>query len=992
MHSWAQRIAFIGSLILFSSTSSLSQLTLAIEKVDTSRYPTIQVHLVTRENGVVRRDLAASNYSLKEDGFIQSPLSFNCPQGNEPFSVAFVVGVGGSMSQSMLDAAKSTGDAVISLMNGTSDEGALLSYHSSVVTDVGITTDKVLIQNGFSSLQVFATASNHLWDGITDAINEVRGSGSNNSKAVLVISNGIDDGSGADMNSVIAVALTQGIKVYTVGVPGAGGTGNLQAVAVGTGGKFWPGAQGNFAQEFVTLLRGTPDACILEYMTNNLCRDGFSRLIHVDATVNSNTASSERNYHMRQDTNTYQTAAFRVDTDTVKSGNMKYLPIRLLTGLNNKRFYPAQVVLSFDTSKAKLLSIDPAGTLSDSLNVAVTNLATGALIDFSKTKIINGSGVFLKLLFQVVAVDQSVSVPVVFSSFTFSQGCLVPQIASGALNIYPKSRAISYTATHPAIVVWDSLTKNYSPNPVLIEVKVKNIGELPITNVAGNLALSNGLSFLAGYGEQQTAIPPTLNPNEEAALKWEIKIDVQTADKIFSLPLNITTTEGTTKSGVLQMTVKQAGPKLTMLCLPPTIVVENNAYKPNPFALAASIENKGGSDASMQATVVLPFGLSLSNDVATKAVPLVAPNGQQSVQWNVLARNSSRARDYDVLVIIQGARAKTDTCTMKISLPALNVPDVVFQCIDVPAITYDGTKKNYTPNPFNADGSLTNQGVDIADSVRAVLQLPSELRFVGGGQQKEIFVSKLNPSQTSPMQFPIEIPSLLCVAKNVQAHLEIFVKGVKVGECDKVIALPAKPNAKPRILSVAPATLDTARIGAPVQFSLQVTDDDSDRITYAWTLNGVSIGSNTSSLSHQFTARGQSRIVCTISDGCASDSAVWNFFVDYPLSISDARHARGFFLEQNSPNPFSLSSTHASTTIAFVLPVGEHEVDLTLLDVSGREVGTILHGTFEEGMHQIVFQPLADVHFANKPLSTGIFFYRLRSGAFQQIRSMIVIR
>lgn len=662
------------SLCLVVPVTLSAQVILTIEKIDTTRYPTMKVHIVTEDGGNIRRDLNSSNYAVKEDGFVQTPLSYNCPQSNQGFSLALLIGTGSSMSQQNLDAAKSAANAVVSLFDQNIDEGTLLSYSTTISIDVFLTNDKVQLQNGVGSL-IPTTGQNKMWDGIATAISEIKNNGSQNSKAVLVCSNGVDDASTNGISSVTALALQAGIKIYCVGT-GATGVGavNLQSIASNTGGRYWAGSSGNFEQTLVNLLRGTPDACILEYITNNSCRDGLSRLLHVDCTIGNQSGSVERSYTMKQDTNTYQSASFKVDTGSVKSGNVKIIPLELITPLANRRFYPARIVLSFDTSKMKLLGIDPTGTLSDSLSISVTNLATGALIDFSKVKVINGSGVFLNMNFQATSVTQATTVPITISSFTFNRGCLVPQIASGSLTILPKITAIGQTLAYPAQLFWDIVKKDYTPNPFTVSVVVRNTGEVPVTNVLGNLPLQNGLTFLSGSDESQSATPNALAPGQEAALRWEMKADLQLSQKTFSLPLSITTNEGANLNTILIITIPGSGAKLSMNCPPPQIIVENNDYKPNPFSLISIIDNRGGSDAALQATIVLPQGLSLENDQATKSLPAITPNGQKSVQWNVKAVKLPFQKTYNVTVIIQGANVKTDTCAVQVTTPALNIP------------------------------------------------------------------------------------------------------------------------------------------------------------------------------------------------------------------------------------------------------------------------------------------------------------------------------
>ncbi|MFQ5641987.1 MAG: T9SS type A sorting domain-containing protein, partial [bacterium] len=85
-----------------------------------------------------------------------------------------------------------------------------------------------------------------------------------------------------------------------------------------------------------------------------------------------------------------------------------------------------------------------------------------------------------------------------------------------------------------------------------------------------------------------------------------------------------------------------------------------------------------------------------------------------------------------------------------------------------------------------------------------------------------------------------------------------------------------------------------------------------------------------------------------------------------------------FALQQNYPNPFN-----PATTIRFSLPRREH-VTLTVVDILGREVATLLDEKLSAGEHSLVFHA--------KGLSSGVYFYRITAGQFMQLRKAILIK
>jgi len=85
-----------------------------------------------------------------------------------------------------------------------------------------------------------------------------------------------------------------------------------------------------------------------------------------------------------------------------------------------------------------------------------------------------------------------------------------------------------------------------------------------------------------------------------------------------------------------------------------------------------------------------------------------------------------------------------------------------------------------------------------------------------------------------------------------------------------------------------------------------------------------------------------------------------------------------FNLSQNFPNPFN-----PTTTISFSIPKQNH-VSLKVYDVLGNEVGTLVNEEKEIGVYS--------VYFNASQLASGIYFYQIKAGAFNQIKKMLLIK
>jgi hypothetical protein len=90
-------------------------------------------------------------------------------------------------------------------------------------------------------------------------------------------------------------------------------------------------------------------------------------------------------------------------------------------------------------------------------------------------------------------------------------------------------------------------------------------------------------------------------------------------------------------------------------------------------------------------------------------------------------------------------------------------------------------------------------------------------------------------------------------------------------------------------------------------------------------------------------------------------------------------------LAQNYPNPFN-----PSTTIAFELPAGRsHRVTLTIYDVRGARVRTLVAGSLPGGRHTAQWDGRNQ---AGSPAGSGVYFYRLTAAGRAETRKMVLLK
>jgi hypothetical protein len=104
-------------------------------------------------------------------------------------------------------------------------------------------------------------------------------------------------------------------------------------------------------------------------------------------------------------------------------------------------------------------------------------------------------------------------------------------------------------------------------------------------------------------------------------------------------------------------------------------------------------------------------------------------------------------------------------------------------------------------------------------------------------------------------------------------------------------------------------------------------------------------------------------------------------FTQAPVGVGGTGVPNGFALEQNYPNPFSISAQGA-TTIRFSTPGGPTR--LQVYNIQGKLVKTLVDGQLSAGMHDIRFTPSS--------LPAGTYLYRLESASALETRSMVLMK
>ena len=115
------------------------------------------------------------------------------------------------------------------------------------------------------------------------------------------------------------------------------------------------------------------------------------------------------------------------------------------------------------------------------------------------------------------------------------------------------------------------------------------------------------------------------------------------------------------------------------------------------------------------------------------------------------------------------------------------------------------------------------------------------------------------------------------------------------------------------------------------------------------------------------------------SGGTGVYTSVWKFMVN-PSGINGITSfiPKEFNLYNNYPNPFN-----PSTKIKFDVPKSSI-VKISIYDITGRELRVLVNSNFTPGVYEVIFDASS--------LSSGIYFYKMQTSAYNNVKKMVLIK
>jgi type IX secretion system substrate protein len=164
--------------------------------------------------------------------------------------------------------------------------------------------------------------------------------------------------------------------------------------------------------------------------------------------------------------------------------------------------------------------------------------------------------------------------------------------------------------------------------------------------------------------------------------------------------------------------------------------------------------------------------------------------------------------------------------------------------------------------------------------------------------------------------------------------------------------------------------------GDIINFSVSTFDKEGDNIFNAWKLNEMYSYKRDSFYDFKSTdyPNGINNVSVEVTDNQYTNVQSW---------IVDIRPAKKYELAQNYPNPFN-----GTTTIPFELQK-DGNVNITIYDVLGRKVKTLINKPYAFGKHTITWD---GTDAKGNDISSGIYLYRIKSNEYSKTKRLLLLR
>ncbi|MCZ7558585.1 MAG: VWA domain-containing protein [Bacteroidia bacterium] len=405
----------------------------------TVNWPTMELHIAYGCDGFQRYDAEKRNFRIFENGEEITDFTFWCPPPmgwRVPASLALVMDVSGSMRGRAMTVAKQSAQAIVDLCDGRNDELMLLEAGAQALVSVPFTSNKAQLHAPIASCSPGGPTA--LYDGIYAGLQEMVAGGVNPSRAVLVFTDGGDNGSVRTVQELIALANRNRIRIYTIGYDDYGPKPEMELIAQLTGGKYYKdpnaGQMAGIYQEITSGMIGLQE-CLLTYDRD--CADGTLRTVEVQLVdFCEGSDYKTKTYRAPLDSTSFRPISVEIPKTLLPGLQSVSIPI-MLDG-PDALLQPFELTLHYDSTVLLTgTDVQPEALLHGVAHQI--DQQPGRLIVRSTEPLrLNGRATLLEVGFRAARAADSLHTGVAIESMAIPTGCLLPRITNHPVVIVPR--------------------------------------------------------------------------------------------------------------------------------------------------------------------------------------------------------------------------------------------------------------------------------------------------------------------------------------------------------------------------------------------------------------------------------------------------------------------------------------------------------------------------------------------------------------------------
>ncbi|MBL0176363.1 MAG: VWA domain-containing protein [Ignavibacteria bacterium] len=655
-----------------------------------NNWPTIALFFTTACNGQPAYFTDKRFFKVYENGVEVGQFDLWCPDPTMrvAISAALVFDASGSMAGSNNVGARAGGNAFVDIMDGVSDEAAIIWFTSMVTVAQGMTVWKDLLHNAIKTLP--ASGATAVWDGCYFGLLELINNGVNPARAVVVMTDGGDNSSSRNPDEIIALASRNRIRVFCIGLGGSVDSILLQKIADQTGGRYYetPSA-GNLPviyQEISTILYQGFQACVIPYTAT--CKDGAFRKVDLSVINFCNGQDTKtKTYQAPKDTSTFTQSRLQLGKRETLGDTDAKVPLLLLDQMHNELFYGASFSVRFDTTRLQFKGIStPPGSQLEGLPITIATSRDTVRFTTAGKKLLNTQSVpalLAELTFRVVNpfTTDTLHSPLDLTGWSFEAGCRKPVLLDGEITILPLLPEVTCTMSAPTTVFWNEPTKTYLPSPFTVNMSITNIGQADVVRPRYRITIkSTDFELVNPITDTVSASVGRLAPAASNAVSWQLNAKQRGGSDTCRIAITATFDNYPPVTCERFVLVPKVSSFASCSITVPDIAANEpeQKYDPMPFPITVTVKNNGIAQSdSIRVRLTLPAGLEYASPDSPAAsekftVPvLLAPGMEGQQQWMVRHPVTPVEKRYLVRVETQNGPFLHGDCGATVVIPRL---------------------------------------------------------------------------------------------------------------------------------------------------------------------------------------------------------------------------------------------------------------------------------------------------------------------------------